>query len=79
MLQRSTLLPGIRLTAVKSDKFKTATLCLCLVRPLRADEAAMNALLPSVLLRGSRAYPTMRELSRFLETAYGASVTDGEV
>lgn len=73
MLQRSTLLPGIRLTAVKSDKFKTATLCLCLVRPLRADEAAMNALLPSVLLRGSRAYPTMRELSRFLETAYGAS------
>lgn len=73
MLQRCILLPGIRLTAIKSDKFKTASLCLCLVRPLRADEAAMNALLPSVLLRGCRACPTMRELSRFLEISYGAT------
>ena len=74
MPQRISLLPGVRLTAVRSEKFKTSCLSISLLRPLRRGEAGLNALIPSILLRGCGPWPGMRELSRFLENAYGASV-----
>ena len=53
MTTRLELLPDVYLTAVQTSRFKTACFSLSFLRPLRAGEAAMNALLPSVLLRGS--------------------------
>ena len=53
MTTRKELLPDVFLTSIQDGRFKTACFSLSFLRPLRAGEAAMNALLPSVLLRGS--------------------------
>ena len=53
MNHRTEILPGVYLTAVQSDKFKTGCFSLNLLRPMKKEEAAANALSPSVLLRGS--------------------------
>ena len=53
MTTRLELLPDVYLTAVQTSRFKTACFSLSFLRPLRQEEAGMNALLPSVLLRGS--------------------------
>ena len=54
MNQRIELLPGVFLRAVQTDKFKTGCLSVSFLRPLCREEAAKNALLPSVLLRGTK-------------------------
>ena len=74
MLQRIRLFPGVGLTAIQSTKFKTGCFSVNLIRPLSAEEAAKNALIPNLLLRGCGNYPNLREISRFLEGAYGANV-----
>ena len=74
MEQRIELFPGVHLTAIQSDKFKTGCFSLNLVRPLCRQEAAMNALIPSVLLGGTRRYPDIRSISRALDNLYGATV-----
>ncbi|MBS6366457.1 MAG: insulinase family protein [Clostridiales bacterium] len=68
------ILPGVRLHAVQTDQFKTACLSVSLLRPLCPEEASCNALLPSVLLRGTREYRDMAEISKFLDLCYGAGV-----
>ena len=74
MKNRTQLLPDVYLTSVQTDKFKTGCFSLNLLRPLRKEEAAMNALLPSVLLRGSETYPDIRSISARLDELYGASM-----
>lgn len=68
------VLPGVNLTMLQTDQFKTGCMSVNLVRPLCRDEAAANALLPDVLLRGTREYPTMAAISERLDTLYGASM-----
>ncbi len=73
-MERRMLLPGVWLTAVQTDKFKTACMSVNLLRPLRREEASLNALLPSVLLRGTRNCPDMQKISAYLDSLYGASL-----
>ena len=74
MGERIELLPGVFLGGQQTKRFKTACLSLSMIRPLRREEAAMNALLPAVLLRGTKKYPNLRDISAFLDEQYGASV-----
>lgn len=68
------LFPDVFLTILDTDRFRTNYLSLNILRPLRQEEAAMNALLPDVLLRGCRICPDMREISVWLDQRYGAGV-----
>ena len=68
------LLPGVRLTAVQTNKFKSNLLSLSLMAPLAAETAAANALLPYVLRRGTRSHPDMEALSAALDELYGGSI-----
>ena len=72
--KRTELLPGVYLTCVQSEKFKTGCLSASLLRPLRREEASANALLSTVLLRGCADYPNIRSISAFLDRLYGASI-----
>ena len=54
MIKTLTLHPGVTLRCLRDDRFKQSCLSLQLVRPMCREEAAMNALLPAVLLRGCR-------------------------
>lgn len=74
MNHRTEILPGVYLTAVQSDKFKTGCFSLNFLRPMCRTEAAANALIPSVLLRGSENHPDIASISARLDELYGASI-----
>ena len=74
MIQITELLPGITLRCFPDDRFKQSCLSIQLVRPLCAGEAAMNALIPAVLLRGTKTAPDLRTITLRLDDLYGASV-----
>ena len=50
MIQRIDLPRGVTLRCFRDTRFKQEGLSLQLVRPMRKGEAALNALLPAVLL-----------------------------
>ena len=62
MIETISLLPGITLRACRDTRFKQGCLSFQLVRQMVAEEAALNALLPSVLLRGTKRCPDLRPL-----------------
>ena len=73
-LTRSEILPGVWLNHLRSEKFKTACLSLSLLTQLKRETAAMNALIPYVLRRGTARFPDMEALSARMEELYGTAV-----
>ena len=73
-LLRTEILPGVWLSYLHSEKFKTACLSLSLLTQLRRETASMNALLPYVLRRGTKRYPDMESLAARLEELYGTAI-----
>lgn len=74
MIQTFHLLPGVTLRCFPDDRFKQGCLSLQLVRPMCREEAALNALIPTVLLRGTVNAPDLRDITLRLDDLYGASV-----
>ena len=68
------LAPGIALTCVNTDKFKTGCLSVNLVGKLSRATASSYALLPQVLRRGSAEYPDMGRIAAALDELYGARI-----
>ena len=75
MIQTFSLWPGVTLRCVQDGRFKQGCLSVQLVRPMAESEAAMNALLPAVLLRGTRQHPSLRAITLALDDLYGAAVS----
>ena len=69
---RREILPGVWLTALRSDKFKTGCLSISLLTQLDRETAAQNALIPYVLRRGSRYHTDMQSLAAELDGLYGS-------
>ncbi len=74
MIKTIPLLPGITLRCVPAKRFKHGCLSIQFLRPMRREEAAMNALIPAILLRGSQNHPDLRSITLHLDDLYGASV-----
>ena len=74
MIQVIELLPGITLRCCRAEKFKQGCLSFQFLRPMAADEAALNALIPAILLRGTEKHPDLRSITEALDDLYGASV-----
>ncbi len=74
MVIKKELLPGVTLRCYPDDRFKQARLSVQFVRPMCREEAAMNALLPALLLQGTKNYPDARAVTIRLDELYGASV-----
>ena len=68
------LMPGVTLRTYPDRRFKQGCLTFQIVRPMGAEEAAMNALLPAVLLRGTEKHRDLRDITLRLDELYGASV-----
>ena len=75
MVQAFSLFPGVTLRCYRDDRFKQGCLSVQFVRPMKRQEAAKNALLPAVLLRGTKDYPDLRAITQKLDDLYGASVS----
>lgn len=74
MIHSTELLPGVLLRCFTDHRFKQGLLSLQLIRPMAQEEAALNALLPAVLLRGCRDYPDIRSITLHLDDLYGAGM-----
>ena len=74
MIKTIEIYPGITLRCFGDSRFKQGCLSFQIVRPQRAEEAAMNALIPTVLLRGCESCPDLRAITDRLDELYGASV-----
>ncbi len=75
MIETLTLQPGVTLRTCRDSRFKQGCLSFQLLTPMARDTAAKNALIPSVLLRGTRRCPDLRSITIHLDTLYGASVS----
>ena len=75
MIQTIQLTPGVTLRHYPDKRFKTAVLSVQFQRPLCREEAALNALLSAVLLRGTVKNPDMRSITARLDELYGAHIS----
>jgi len=69
---RDEILPNVYLTALRTDKFKTACMSATLLTPLTRDSAAAHACIPYILRRGTALLPDMDAVSARLDELYGA-------
>ena len=74
MIHTFSIAPGITLRCFPDERFKQACMSVQLLRPVCREEAGLNALLPSVLLRGCESAPDIRAIARRTDDLYGASI-----
>ncbi len=74
MYQTLELLPGVILRYIRATRFKQSCMTLQVLRPMRSQEAGLNALIPAILLRGCRDYPDLKHITERLDDLYGASI-----
>ncbi|WP_299090205.1 pitrilysin family protein [uncultured Metabacillus sp.] len=65
---------GLSLHSVPTKKFKTNTIVLKMLAPLNKQDVTYRALLPYVLQRGTKSFPTSISLRQHLDTLYGATL-----
>ena len=73
-LVRKEILPGVTLSCLETDKFKSDCLSVSLLTQLCRENAAKNALLPRVLARGTVAHPDLDAISAACDELYGARI-----
>jgi len=73
--ESKTLSTNTNLHLIPVQKFKTVLVAVFLQQALEKETAAKTALLPAVLERGTRHYPTYRDLRIRLEELYGAELS----
>lgn len=71
---RREIMQDVFLTYLPAQRFKTSRMTVQLIAPLQRETAAVNALLPAVLRRGTVRCPDMESLSAALDTLYGANI-----
>ena len=74
MIQTIQLQPGVTLRCFQDHRFKQGILTIQFLRKLCPQEAALNALIPAVLLQGTEQYPDLQRITLHLDDLYGASV-----
>lgn len=68
---------GINLHTIQTNKFKTNLLSIFITTPLERESITKNAIISSVLRRGTMKMPTLEAISKQLEQMYGASFDCG--
>ena len=71
---RRDIMPGVDLTCVRTDKFKTGVLSVTLMTQLKKETASKTALTMRVLRRGTALNPTMEDIAARLDELYGAKI-----
>ncbi len=74
MITTIPVLPGITLRCYSDNRFKQGLLSISFLRPMCREEAALNALLPTLLIRGCEAWPDLRAITTRLDDLYGAAI-----
>lgn len=73
-ITRKELLPGVWLSCLETDKFKSDCISISLLTALDRGTISKNAVLPRVLARGTISWPDMDSLAAHCDELYGARV-----
>lgn len=73
-IKRRELMPGVWLSHLQTNKFKSDCLSLSLLTQLERDTVSLNALVPRVLSRGTAFHPDMDSISAACDELYGARI-----
>ena len=65
---------GARLNYIHTDKFKTNLISFNFITQISKESAHLNAMLPLILMRGCKKYPTQAELNKKLQYLYSADI-----
>ena len=68
---------GIKLHSIQTNKFKTNLISVFITTPLNRENVTKNALIPSILRRGTKNMPTQEQISKKLEEMYGSEFDCG--
>lgn len=68
---------GIKLHTINTDKFKTNLIAILITTKLSKENVTKNAVISSILRRGSKNMPSQEEISKQMEEMYGASFDCG--
>ena len=71
-MKTAPIAPGINLHVLTTRKFKTSVICVLIRRPLRREEATLNALISMTMEMGCAKYDTAEKLAAKTEHMYGA-------
>lgn len=74
-LNRVQIADGVYFNRIFDDRFKTSRIAVTMLVGLNRDTVAANALVPNVLTRCCKRYPSFLELSRQLNMMYGAALS----
>ena len=74
MIETIEILSGVYLRCCRDTRFKQGRLSFQFVRSMDKEEAALNALLPDVLLRGTQDHPSLRAINQHLDANYGVGM-----
>lgn len=73
-IKRKEIFPGVWLSCLQTDKFKSDCLSLSLLAQLERETVSRNALIPRVLSRGTTFHPDMDAISAACDELYGARI-----
>jgi len=72
---RKEIMPGVFLTGITTDKFKSGCLSVNMITQLTRETASLNALVPMVLRRGTKQHPDLESLAGRMDDLYGAGIS----
>ena len=75
--QEKEIKKGIEFHKINTDKFKTNLVAVFLTTELKRENVTKNALISTILRRGSKNMPSQEEISKKMEEMYGASFDCG--
>lgn len=65
---------GVKINFLKTDKFKTNYISINFISPLSKELACYNSMIPLVLMRGSKKFPTQAEINKRLQYLYSVDI-----
>lgn len=73
-MEKNKISEGVNFTSISTNKFSTECLSLSFLLPIKSINPSFTAILPHVLLSGSKNYPNREEIGKKLDFLYGAKI-----
>jgi len=70
----TTYLQGMKLSFIRLEKFKTIGISLKLIQTFQESDINKRALVPSILISGTKQYPNKQEMQKQLDFLYGTDL-----
>ena len=74
-LKRVQIANGVYFNTIIDERFKTSRIALVMQTELSREKVSANALVPNILTRSCKEYPTSLKLNRKLDMLYGVSLS----